>query len=122
MGVNALWTAAHFNIPLMIVAADNRSYFNDELHQERVANMRSRPAQNRWIGQQIDHPNVDLVAMARAQGFDSEAPVTTSDGLMKALKKGAAIVAKGGRYFIDSLVQPGYADSGPDQRASLGKK
>jgi benzoylformate decarboxylase len=122
MGVNALWTASHFNIPVMIVAADNRSYFNDELHQERVANMRSRPPQNRWIGQQIDHPHVDLVAMARAQGFDSEAPVTTADGLMKALKKGAAIVAKGGRYFIDSLVQPGYADSGPDQRASLGKK
>ncbi len=122
MGVNALWTASHFNIPVMIVAADNRSYFNDELHQERVANMRSRPPQNRWIGQQIDHPHVDLVAMARAQGFDSEAPVTTADGLMKALKKGAAIIAKGGRYFIDSLVQPGYADSGPDQRASLGKK
>ncbi len=122
MGVNALWTASHFNIPVMIVVADNRSYFNDELHQERVAKMRSRPAQNRWIGQQIDNPRVDLVAMARAQGFDSEAPVSTSDALMKALKKGAAIVAKGGRYFIDSLVQPGYADSGPDQRASLGKK
>ena len=122
MGVNALWTASHFNIPVMIVVADNRSYFNDELHQERVAKMRSRPPQNRWIGQQIDNPRVDLVAMARAQGFDSEAPVSTSDALMKALKKGAAIVAKGGRYFIDSLVQPGYADSGPDQRASLGKK
>ena len=122
MGVNALWTASHFNIPVMIVVADNRSYFNDELHQERVAMMRSRPPQNRWIGQQIDNPRVDLVAMARAQGFDSEAPVSTSDALMRALKKGAAIVAKGGRYFIDSLVQPGYADSGPDQRASLGKK
>jgi len=122
MGVSALWTASHFNIPVMIVAADNRSYFNDELHQERVANMRNRPPQNRWIGQQIDNPRVDLVAMARAQGFDSEAPVTTADNLMKALKKGAAIVANGGRYFIDSVVQPGYADSGPDQRASLGKK
>ena len=122
MGVSALWTASHFNIPVMIVVADNRSYFNDELHQERVANMRNRPPQNRWIGQQIDNPRVDLVAMARAQGFDSEAPVTTADELMKALKKGAAIVANGGRYFIDSVVQPGYADSGPDQRASLGKK
>ena len=30
---------------------------------------------------------------------------------------GAEVVAKGGRYFIDSVVQPGYADSGPDQRA-----
>jgi thiamine pyrophosphate-dependent acetolactate synthase large subunit-like protein len=122
MGVNALWTAAHFNIPVMIVVADNRSYFNDELHQERVAQMRSRPAQNRWIGQRIDDPRVDLVAMARAQGFASEAPVSTSDELAAALKRGAEIVANGGRYFIDSLVQPGYADSGPDQRAGGGKK
>ena len=122
MGVNALWTAAHFEIPVMFVIADNRSYFNDEMHQERVAQMRSRPAQNRWIGQRIDDPRVDLVAMARAQGFEGEAPVTTAEGLMKALKKGAEIVAQGGRYFIDSVIEPGYADSGPDQRAGDKKK
>ncbi len=71
----------------MFVVADNRSYFNDEMHQERVAQMRSRPAQNRWIGQRIDDPRVDLVAMARAQGFDSEAPVTTPEALLKALRE-----------------------------------
>ncbi len=122
MGVNALWTAAHFEIPVMFVIADNRSYFNDEMHQERVAQMRSRPAQNRWIGQRIDDPRVDLVAMARAQGFEGEAPVTTAEGLMRALKKGAEVVARGGRYFIDSVIEPGYADSGPDQRAGDKKK
>jgi benzoylformate decarboxylase len=122
MGVSALWSASHFDIPVMIVVADNRSYFNDEMHQERVAQMRSRPAQNRWIGQRIDDPRVDLVAMARAQGFDSEEPVSTTEALAKALKRGAEIVAKGGRYFIDSVVQPGYADSGPDQRAGDKKK
>jgi thiamine pyrophosphate-dependent acetolactate synthase large subunit-like protein len=122
MGVNALWTASHFEIPMMIVVADNRSYYNDEMHQERVAQMRSRPPQNRWIGQRIDDPRVDLVAMARAQGFESESPVSTSEALAKALKRGAEIVTKGGRYFIDSVVQPGYADSGPDQRAGDAKK
>jgi len=122
MGVNALWTASHFDIPVMIVVADNRSYFNDEMHQERVAQMRSRPAQNRWIGQQIDKPRVDLVALARAQGFDSEAPVSTIKDLAAALKRGAAIVANGGRYFIDSMIEPGYADSGPDQRSGGVKK
>jgi thiamine pyrophosphate-dependent acetolactate synthase large subunit-like protein len=122
MGVNALWTASHFEIPVMILAADNRSYYNDEMHQERVAQMRSRPAQNRWIGQRIDDPRVDLVAMARAQGFESEEPVSTIEALAKALKKGAEIVANGGRYFIDSEVEPGYADSGPDQRAGGAKQ
>jgi benzoylformate decarboxylase len=122
MGVNALWTAAHFHIPVMIVVADNRSYFNDEMHQERVAQMRSRPAQNRWIGQRIDDPRVDLVAMARAQGFDAEAPVSTPEALAQALQRGAAVVAGGGRYFIDAVIEPGYADAGPDQRAGGTKK
>ena len=122
MGVNALWTASHFDIPVMIVVADNRSYFNDEMHQERVAQMRSRPAQNRWIGQQIDNPRVDLVSMAQAQGFDSEAPVSSVEDLAKALKRGAEVVANGGRYFIDSMIEPGYADSGPDQRSGGEKK
>ena len=122
MGANALWTASRMEIPVMIVIADNRSYYNDEMHQERVAQMRDRPPQNRWIGQRIDDPRVDLVAMARAQGFEGGEPVTTSEALAKALKKGAEIVAKGGRYFIDSVIKPGYADSGPDQRAGGGKK
>jgi benzoylformate decarboxylase len=117
MGVNALWTASRMEIPVMIVVADNRSYYNDEMHQERVAQARNRPMQNRWIGQRIDDPRVDLVAMARAQGFESEDPVSTTEALAKALKTGAEVVAKGGRYFIDSVITPGYADSGPDQRA-----
>ena len=122
MGVNALWTAAHFEIPVMIVVADNRSYFNDEMHQERVAELRGRPAENRWIGQRIDDPRIGLVAMARAQGFEAEEPVTTTEALAKALKRGAEIVRRGGRYFIDSVVEPGYADTGPDQRSGAVKK
>jgi thiamine pyrophosphate-dependent acetolactate synthase large subunit-like protein len=116
MGVNALWTASRMEIPMMIVVADNRSYYNDEMHQERVAQARSRPVQNRWIGQRIDDPRVDLVAMARAQGFESEDPVSTTEALAKALQRGAEVVAKGRRYFIDSVITPGYADTGPDQR------
>src|SRR5262249_31342361 len=36
MGVTALWTAAHYRIPLLIVVANNRSFFNDQLHQETM--------------------------------------------------------------------------------------
>lgn len=122
MGVNALWTASRMEIPVMIVVADNRSFYNDEMHQERVAQMRNRPPQNRWIGQRIDDPRVDLVAMARAQGFEGGAPVSTAEALAKELQRGAEVVASGGRYVIDSLVTPGYADSGPDQRAGGAKK
>ena len=75
MGVTALWTAAHYRIPLLMVIANNRSFFNDELHQERVARMRNRPVENRWIGQRISDPDIDLAAMARAQGAQGFGPV-----------------------------------------------
>ena len=122
MGGNALWTATHMDLPLLVVIADNRSYYNDEMHQERVAVMRKRPVQNRWIGQRLDDPPVDLVAMGKAQGFDGEAPVSTSEDLAAALERGAKVVGKGGRYIINALVEPGYADTAVDQRAAMDKK
>ena len=77
MGVNALWTAATGGVPLLAVVCNNRSFFNDEVHQERVAKERGRPVENRWIGQRIDDPAPDLAMLARAQGLDGIGPVTT---------------------------------------------
>jgi benzoylformate decarboxylase len=60
---------------------------------------------------------VDLVAMARAQGFDSEDPVSPADDLAAALARGRKVVRGGGRYLIDARVLPGYADNTPRGRA-----
>ena len=75
MGATALWTATHYRIPLLIVVANNRSFYNDEVHQERVARMRNRPVENKWIGQRISDPDIDLAALARAQGARGFGPV-----------------------------------------------
>ena len=53
---------------MLMIVANNRSFFNDELHQDRVARERRRPVENRWIGQRIDDPAPDLAALARSQG------------------------------------------------------
>jgi benzoylformate decarboxylase len=106
MGVNALWTASHARVPLLLVAANNGAYYNDVAHQERVAKVRSRPVENKWIGQDLQDPPVDLSMMARAQGFETEAPVTGTKALAEALRRGAAAVEAGGRYFIDARVDP----------------
>ena len=95
MGVSALWTASHFEIPVMIVVADNRSYFNDEMHQERVARMRNRPVENRWVGQRISEPDIDLAGMARAQGAQGFGPVTTVTNLGPTFDKAIAAVEAG---------------------------
>ncbi len=110
MGVNALWTASHLQLPLMIVVANNRSYYNDEVHQERVARQRGRPVENKGIGQKLDNPAPDIVGLARSQGFAGGSPVDDVRALQQELANGAAVVAAGGRYIIDALIVPGYSD------------
>jgi thiamine pyrophosphate-dependent acetolactate synthase large subunit-like protein len=108
MGVTALWTAAHYRIPLLMVIANNRSFFNDELHQERVARLRNRPVENRWIGQRISDPDIDLSAMARAQGAQAFGPVTSISDLKPVFEKAIAAVEAGLVAVVDVRVEPGY--------------
>lgn len=108
MGINALWTASHLGLPLLIVVANNTSFFNDERHQERVALARGRPVENRWIGQRLADPEIDICAMAIAQGFAALGPVRRHADFRMALDRGAAIVARGGRCLIDARIEPGY--------------
>jgi thiamine pyrophosphate-dependent acetolactate synthase large subunit-like protein len=109
MGATALWTAVHYNIPLMIVVANNRSFFNDELHQERVARMRNRPVENRWIGQRIADPEIDLAQLARAQGAVGFGPITDGAELAGAFSGAIEAVDGGSVAVVDVRVAPGYA-------------
>src|SRR4029077_9364955 len=95
MSNSAIWTAVHYKIPLLIVIANNRSFFNDELHQERVARIRSRPVENRWIGQRISEPDIDFAALARSQGAQGFGPVTQAAELMKTFGEAIAAVENG---------------------------
>jgi thiamine pyrophosphate-dependent acetolactate synthase large subunit-like protein len=108
MGGTALWTAAHYRIPLLIVVANNRSFFNDELHQERVARIRNRPVENRWIGQRISDPDIDMAAFARAQGAVGFGPVTRMDELKAAFEQAIREVEQGQVAVVDVRVKPGY--------------
>ena len=108
MGVTAIWTAVHYKIPLLLVIANNRSFYNDELHQERMARMRARPVENKWIGQRMSDPEIDLAAMARAQGAQGFGPVSDRAKLTAALKEAIAVVDSGGVAVVDVRVEPGY--------------
>jgi thiamine pyrophosphate-dependent acetolactate synthase large subunit-like protein len=108
MGVTAVWTAAHYKIPLLIVVANNRSFFNDELHQERVARMRNRPVENRWVGQRISEPDIDIAGVAGAQGAQGFGPVETIADLPAVFAKAIAAVEGGAIAVVDVRVEPGY--------------
>ena len=108
MSCTALWTAVHYRIPLLIVVANNRSFYNDEVHQERVAVMRKRPVENKWIGQRMGDPEIDLAQMAKAQGAHGFGPVTKVDDLPAVFAKAIAAVEAGGVAVVDVRVKPGY--------------
>ena len=109
MGVTAVWTAVHYGIPLLFVICNNRSFFNDELHQERVARIRNRPPENRWIGQRISDPDIDCAALGRAQGAVGFDPVTSTRDLMPTFEKAIAAVEAGQVAVVDVRVEPGYS-------------
>jgi thiamine pyrophosphate-dependent acetolactate synthase large subunit-like protein len=112
MSCNALWTAVHNRVPLLVVIANNRSFFNDELHQERVARDRGRAVENRWIGQSIRDPDIDLATLARAQGCVGIGPVEDPRKLVTALTEAVAAVRAGKVCVVDVRVAVGYDPAG----------
>jgi thiamine pyrophosphate-dependent acetolactate synthase large subunit-like protein len=109
MGATAIWTAVHYRIPLLFVVCNNRSFFNDELHQERVARIRNRPVENRWIGQRISEPDIDCAGVAKAQGAVGFDPVTKTSDLVPVFEKAIAAVEQGQVAVVDVRVEPGYS-------------
>jgi thiamine pyrophosphate-dependent acetolactate synthase large subunit-like protein len=109
MGATALWTAVHYRIPLLVVVCNNRSFFNDELHQERVARIRNRPPENRWIGQRISDPDIDCAGLGTAQGAAGFPPVTKTGDLVSTFEKAIAAVEAGQVAVVDVRVEPGYS-------------
>jgi thiamine pyrophosphate-dependent acetolactate synthase large subunit-like protein len=112
MGSSALWTAAKYRLPLLVVVANNASFFNDEVHQERVARARTRPVDNKWIGMRLDDPLPDLSQNAASFGCEVNptAQVKKSSQLQGVLKKAVLDVRRGKTAVIDVQVLPdGYA-------------
>ena len=106
MTSNALWTAAKYQIPLLVLVMNNRSYYNDEEHQERMAKWRQRPVENKGIGIRIEDPAPDLAAIARALSVEGFGPVTEPGQLGSILDKAIAIVEDGKPAVVDIITQP----------------
>jgi thiamine pyrophosphate-dependent acetolactate synthase large subunit-like protein len=109
MGCTAVWTAVHYRIPMLFVVANNRSFYNDEVHQERMAIQRSRPVDNKWIGQRISDPDIDVAGIARAQGAKGIGPVKNAAELEKALAEAVKAVEAGETVVVDVRIIPSYS-------------
>jgi acetolactate synthase-1/2/3 large subunit len=99
--IQVLWTAAHYGIPSLWVVNNNRSYFNDEAHQEVVARARGRPMENRWIAQRLENPTVDFCGLARSLGVEAQGPIKDASELRPALSRAVDAVKHGSPFLLD---------------------
>ncbi len=107
MGASAIWSAVRAQVPMLVLINNNRSYFNDELHQETVARRRNRPVANRWIGQNIGSPEVDIAGLCRSYGAVGIGPVTAVANLEGAIREGVEVLMAGKVAVVDIQVNPG---------------
>ena len=108
MGATAIWTAVHYRVPLLVLVANNQSFYNDELHQERVARIRGRPVENKWIGQRMIDPEINIGELASAQGAVAFGPVHDGAELNDVFRRAIAEVRSGRVAVVDVRVRPGY--------------
>ncbi|HUN74898.1 MAG TPA: thiamine pyrophosphate-binding protein [Steroidobacteraceae bacterium] len=107
MGSQALWTAVAEKLPALFIVNNNRSFYNDVEHQERVARHRGRPVENRDIGMTIDDPPVDIAGLARSYGLRSFGSVERLSGLREALRAAFLAVESGATVLVDVRVVRG---------------
>jgi benzoylformate decarboxylase/acetolactate synthase-1/2/3 large subunit len=105
--VGALWVASRYELPLLVVMFNNRAYYNDWEHQERLARQRGTPLERASIGMAIDTPAPDFAAIARGFGWWAQGPVTDPDGIQAAVREAADhVLATGRPALVDVVCQP----------------
>jgi thiamine pyrophosphate-dependent acetolactate synthase large subunit-like protein len=105
--LGSLWIAAYHRLPLLVVTVNNRAYYNDLEHQERIARERGTPVENAYVGMEIDRPAPDFAAAARAMGWHGEGPIESPDELGAAVARAAQVVAGERRpALVDVICQP----------------
>jgi acetolactate synthase-1/2/3 large subunit len=103
----ALWVASYYRLPMLVVMYNNRAYYNDWEHQERLARQRGTPLERASIGMEIDEPAPDFAALARSFGWYAEGPVDEPGKVGAAVRRAAdRVLATGLPALVDVVCQP----------------
>jgi benzoylformate decarboxylase len=100
--IQALWTAAHYRLPVIWVIFNNTSY---RILKQRLVMLRGLAEQaDKFVGMELTDPPIDFVGLARSLGIEAQRAKTvkdTTDLIGKALKDGTPIL-------IDVDMERGY--------------
>ena len=101
----ALWVAAKYEIPMLVVMHNNRAYYNDWEHQIRMAKLRGTDEAKAHIGMDLFGPEPDFAALARSMGCYGEGPIDKPQDVRPALLRALAEVKKGRLALVDTITQ-----------------
>jgi acetolactate synthase-1/2/3 large subunit len=102
--LGALWIAAYHKLPMLSVMFNNRAYYNDWEHQERMAHARGTDVERAYIGMEIDKPAPDFAMAARSMGWYGEGPIDDPDEVQAAVRRAAEVVMNEGRPALVDVV------------------
>jgi benzoylformate decarboxylase len=104
--IEALWPAARYEIPVLIVVMNNRSYDNE---RNRIAGMsplwKNQDTRAMWkdISGYLGRPDVDFTGLARS--FEIEgATCSKPEELRKALRRAKKVLAEGRPFLVDAII------------------
>ena len=116
----ALWIAAKYEIPMLVVMHNNRAYYNDWAHQIRMAKLRGTDEAKAHIGMDLFGPEPDFAALARSMGCYGEGPIDKPEDVAGA-RRAIAEVKKGRLALVDTITQhKGGSTSGDCSRSCVG--
>ena len=102
----ALWTAAHYKIPILYLVHNNRAYHMEIMHTVRMADRRSRDTQRIRLGCDISNPDIDYATLAKSMGVYGQGPISDPKDLGAAIKRALDVVKRGEPALIDVVAQP----------------
>ena len=98
--IQALWTAAHLNLPITYVIPNNRGY---RILKERLVSFRKT---DHFVGMDITDPDIDFVALATSMGVRSTR-VENPEDIDSAVREG---IASGTPNMIEIRVANGFGN------------
>ena len=99
----ALWIAAKYNIPMLIVMYNNRAYYNDWEHQIRMARLRGTDEKKAHIGMDLFDPAPDFAGLAKSMGVWGEGPIENPKDVRGALLRAIEVVKSGKPALVDTI-------------------
>jgi thiamine pyrophosphate-dependent acetolactate synthase large subunit-like protein len=103
----SLWTAAHHDIPMLVVMFNNQSYYQDVGHQTAITRMRERSLDHVGVGVNLDRPATDFAMLAKSFNLYGAGPILDPEDIRPAIESGLKVVKEEKRLaLIDTVTQP----------------